>query len=359
MKPHCLLLAGLLALVAGGAGAVEFEPKLSFPAKQGERSVALTFDACAGGFDQRILDALLDGEIKSTIFVTDRWIRSNGANLKLLQSRPDLFQIENHGANHVPPVTDALTVFGIRTAGTVEAVKAEVEGGSRAIKAATGRKPVWYRGATARYSADALEAIRKLGFRIGGYSLNADKGASLPAGVVARRIERAKPGDVVIAHINQPHRPAGAGVAEGVRALKEAGWTFVKLEEVEPVEKNDRPLLVEPHETEDQPVSSAPKSTPKATPPKSVAAREPADKSAAPAQPGPGAAKSVRPPAAAEGEATPDPAEPAPESAEAADEQPNMQLKPKSGPGAQQGAGALFRRQPAPPPSEPDKRLNP
>ena len=358
MNRFVLMAAGLAALFAQSVAAAQFEPKLSFKPKPGERAVALTFDACSGAFDDRIFEALMQGEVKATIFVTDRWIRHNPGNLKLLESRPDLFQIENHGANHVPPVTDALEVFGIRSAGTIEAVKAEVEGGSRSIQAATGRRPVWYRGATARYSTDAMKAIADLKFRIAGYSLNADKGASLPAGVVQRRVQQAKPGDVLIAHINQPHRSSGAGVAAGIRALKAGGWSFVKLEDVEPIEDNRRPLIVEPHETTEQPDAMS------ATPRKpAVPARKPGDELKAapaidPAPPADAGAKAAPP--AAEAPASP-PAAPQ----EEVEVRPSMQIKPRPGGAFQPAPGAAWPGQisapkapsPAPPPAEP--RVNP
>ena len=65
-----------------------------------------------------------------------------------------------------------------------------------------------------------------MGYRVAGYSLNADFGASLAADKVAARIADAKDGDVIIAHINQPKRASGAGVAEGVLRLKAKGFAF-------------------------------------------------------------------------------------------------------------------------------------
>ena len=55
-----------------------------------------------------------------------------------------------------------------------------VVGASRIVRDVTER----YRDATALYSTDALEHIRGMGYRIAGFSLNADFGASLPAGEV-------------------------------------------------------------------------------------------------------------------------------------------------------------------------------
>jgi hypothetical protein len=93
---------------------------------------------------------------------------------------------------------------------------------------ATGAQPPkWYRAATGLYSPAAIGAIDA---KIAGYSLVADEGASLPAAIVARRIAAAVSGDVIIAHVNQPHRSSWAGVAEGIAALHRAGTVFVGLD---------------------------------------------------------------------------------------------------------------------------------
>jgi hypothetical protein len=51
--------------------------------------------------------------------------------------------------------------------------------------------------------------------------------------IAAERISAAKSGDIIISHINQPTRPAGAGVAEGLLALKARGFSFVHLDDVQ------------------------------------------------------------------------------------------------------------------------------
>ena len=224
----------VFAALPGAACATEFEPRLTFAAPDhARRSVAITLDACAGGFDRRIMDALVESNAKATVFVTERWLKKNQAALDEMKRRPDLFEIENHGARHVPAVTDAATVFGIPGALTIAAIREEVEGGAAAVERATGARPQWYRGATARYSRDALDLIVAQGMKVAGYSLNADMGASLGSLSVARRVAAARSGDVVIAHINQPGRSAGQGVADGIRALAAAGVSFVRLDEVE------------------------------------------------------------------------------------------------------------------------------
>ena len=207
-----------LHIAKGGAGAPQ---------------VALTLDACMGKTDRRILDALVQNRIPATLFVTARWLKQNPDAVAILKANPDLFEIENHGAMHVPAITSRASMYGIPTAGSLDRVRAEIEGGAAAIVATGAARPVWYRDATARYSTDAVRLAENMGYRIAGYSLNGDMGASLPAEAVARRIAAAGDGDVIIAHINQPGRPAGAGVVKGIEALKKKGMKFVRLQDVE------------------------------------------------------------------------------------------------------------------------------
>ena len=192
-------------------------------------SVALTLDACSGGFDARLAQSLVEIGVPTTIFATGLWLRQNPTGLAYLLSHPAIFTLQNHGAWHRAPVLGGGTIFGQSCARTLDDVRQEVTDGSAALIAATGSAPRWYRGATARYSPEAVAAIEGWGFAVAGYSLNADMGASLPGTRVAERIGRAKAGDVIIGHINQPTRSSGIGVAIGSAALHRAGMRFSRL----------------------------------------------------------------------------------------------------------------------------------
>jgi peptidoglycan/xylan/chitin deacetylase (PgdA/CDA1 family) len=206
------------------------EPELHIPDPAGRRRVALTLDACPGHFDERIARVLVEERIPTTIFVTAVWMAQNPASLALLLHHRDLFSLQNHGARHIPPILGDHPIYGLQPAGTLEAIRQEVSEGATAITKATGIPPHWYRGATGLYSPEAITLIEQMGFGIGGYSLNSDFGASLPAPVVASRIEGARPGSVIVGHINQPRHPSGAGIAEGVRKLHQQGVKFVHLD---------------------------------------------------------------------------------------------------------------------------------
>ncbi len=204
------------------------EPSLRLPPSD-KPTVALTLDACPGGFDERLARALVEHGIPATVFVTATWIERNPNGLAFLLAHRDVFSFQNHGRRHLPPVLGTGSIFGLRPAGTLDGIRAEIVLGNDAIVAATGERPAWYRGAAALYSPEALPAIRQMGFAIAGFSLNADAGASLPAASVASRIAKARDGDVIIGHINQPLRPSGAGIAAGVVALKNQGMAFAWL----------------------------------------------------------------------------------------------------------------------------------
>ncbi|TGR94663.1 polysaccharide deacetylase, partial [bacterium M00.F.Ca.ET.191.01.1.1] len=126
-------------------------------------------------------------------------------------------------------------IYGIRSAGSPEAVLTEVESGAAALTGTGEPAPRWFRGATAEYSPSAIATIRKLGFKVAGFSINGDGGSLLGARETARRIAAAKDGDVIIAHINQPTHAAGEGVVQGLLALKQKGMIFVRLDDAEGV----------------------------------------------------------------------------------------------------------------------------
>jgi peptidoglycan/xylan/chitin deacetylase (PgdA/CDA1 family) len=216
------------------------EPRLQVTrAGKGAPHIALTFDACMGKTDRRILDTLVEERVPATIFVTARWLRSNPQALAVLLAHPELFEIENHGLNHIPAVDRQMLVYGIPAAGSPQAVAQEVSGGADAIRAHGLPQPRWFRGATAKYNLSAIAQIRAMGYRIAGYSVNGDSGASLPAKAVERNYAFARDGDVIISHINQPAHPAGEGVVKGILDLKARGVVFVRLQDIAERGNND------------------------------------------------------------------------------------------------------------------------
>ncbi|CZT35089.1 polysaccharide deacetylase family protein [Rhizobium sp. 9140] len=231
-----ILLLPLLAALGSAAPALArdglLEPKLHITAGSKTPRVALTFDACMGLADQRIISVLIENRIRATIFITQRWLTRNPEAFAIFLAHADLFELENHGTMHVPAIDRPVPVYGIVSAGSAQAVEAEVMGGAKALVASGAPQPHWFRGATAKYTASSIAQIRAAGFDVAGYSLNGDDGSLLGAKMATRRIANAHDGDVIISHINQPTHAAGEGVAAGILALKAKGYDFVRLDAV-------------------------------------------------------------------------------------------------------------------------------
>lgn len=224
-----MILAGLARARPPAVARGLVEPHMRLAGSAVTPRVALTLDACDGHADRRILDLLLSERIAATIFVAGPWLARNPDAFAELLAHPDLIEIGNHGARHRAAVEDSEVLWGVRAAGSAEALEAEVRGGADLLIAAGAPRPAWFRGATALYSPEALRLVAALGYRVAGFSLNGDQGAGLSAGATRARIAAADDGAVIIAHVNQPGRSAGAGVAEGLRALKAKGVGFVRL----------------------------------------------------------------------------------------------------------------------------------
>ncbi len=223
-----MLRRALLALPFGAPdarAAALVEPRLHIPPP----AVALTLDLCPGGFDERLFRGLVEAGIRATWFLTGDWLRRNPGPLALLLAHRDLFAFGNHGEHHLLAAPGYAPLFGQRAVADAAALRAEVLNGAALVEDTTGTLPRWYRGATGFYSREAIGLIEAMGCAVAGFSLNADAGASLGAAAVTARVLAARPGDVLVAHGNQPRRPAGQGLLAGVLALQRQGATFAWL----------------------------------------------------------------------------------------------------------------------------------
>jgi peptidoglycan/xylan/chitin deacetylase (PgdA/CDA1 family) len=236
-----LLLLLLPSLAMATVQPVELRQQLSLPAGKSEKVVALTLDACGGGFDAELVRFLIERRIPVTIFATRRWIRRNPDAIALLRAHVDLFDIEDHGANHIPAIIGVdRSVYGLAGVADLKQLKREVSGGAYAIKAATGISPRWYRGATGEYDPEALKTIERMGYKVAGFSVNADNGATLSQKRILLRLQKVRSGDIILAHVNKPLSATGKGLAQGLPLLLDRGFRFVTLRDAEVSSLNGR-----------------------------------------------------------------------------------------------------------------------
>ncbi|MEO8165751.1 MAG: polysaccharide deacetylase family protein, partial [Betaproteobacteria bacterium] len=81
----------LPALAMANTQPVELHQELSLPAGATDKVVALTLDACGGGFDAEFAQFLVAHRIQATIFATRKWLRRNTQALAMLKANADLF----------------------------------------------------------------------------------------------------------------------------------------------------------------------------------------------------------------------------------------------------------------------------
>jgi peptidoglycan/xylan/chitin deacetylase (PgdA/CDA1 family) len=228
----CVLCAPLVsnAVASSAPVAIELHERLPLSAIAHAPTVALTLDACGGEFDRDVVQFLIERRIPATIFATQRWLLHNPDGLHLLLDHGDLFEIEDHGANHVPALIGiGRKAYGLAAEPDVAHLRSEIETGADAVAHATGIRPHWYRGAAALYDEQSLHTIAALGYRVAGFSLNADAGATLSRHEVSARVRGARDGDVILAHVNKPRTEAGEGLIDGLTTLCQRGYHFVRL----------------------------------------------------------------------------------------------------------------------------------
>jgi peptidoglycan/xylan/chitin deacetylase (PgdA/CDA1 family) len=229
-----LLFMAATAFTAHGAAAddapKELHHRLDTAGADAKHDVAITLDACGGGYDKALVALLVARRIPATVFVTKRWLDRNPAGARDLLAHPELFELEDHGTAHVPAVVGAgRRLYGMAGQPDEAHVRSEVEGAAQAIERIAGRKPAFFRGAGAAYDEASIRTIEAMGLRIAGFSVNADAGATLSASAVASRLRKVQPGDIVIAHMNKPAAGTARGFGLAIDELRRRGLRFVKL----------------------------------------------------------------------------------------------------------------------------------
>lgn len=201
-----------------------------------DKLISLTFDACGGvngsGYDKELIDYLVANEIPSTLFINHRWIEEN-KEIFIQLSKNKLFEIENHGYEHRPLSVNNNSIYGIEGTNSVQGAIDEIKLNEKAIYELTGKKTKYFRSGTAYYDEVAIQIADELGYKVIGFSVNGDAGATLSAKQVETSVGKSKSGDIVICHFNQPQKSTYEGLKDVLIKLKKEGYKFVKLEDVD------------------------------------------------------------------------------------------------------------------------------
>ncbi|MCX2717512.1 polysaccharide deacetylase family protein [Helicobacter sp. MIT 21-1697] len=190
--------------------------------------VYLTFDACGGAYDKALIDYLIAHNIQATLFINARWIRKHREDFLLLAHNP-LFSIQNHGTNHRPLSVNGKSIYHIKGTDSVRGVYEEIMDNDRLIFTLTGKRAHYFRSGTAYYDEIAIHIAKDLGYKIGGFDVLGDGGATFSKEKIIKQVQKVRNGSILIYHFNKPQSDTFAGIQEVVPLLLEKGYHFSKL----------------------------------------------------------------------------------------------------------------------------------
>lgn len=200
-----------------------------------EKLVALTFDACdgtPGSFDQELIDFLIAEEIPATLFIGGQWIEQHPDDFAALAENP-LFEIANHGYLHKPLSVNGASAYGIPGTADVAEVFDEIYDNQSKIEELTGETPLYFRSGTAYYDEVAVQIANDLGVKVVNYNALGDAGGTFNHQQIVQSLMAAQPGSIYLFHMNKPQSDIASGVRESVLYLKEQGYEFVQLKDVD------------------------------------------------------------------------------------------------------------------------------
>jgi len=196
--------------------------------------VALTFDACESKtpayFDEKILGVLRAEKVPFTIFVAGKFALHNRQELVELSHDP-LVEIENHSFshdNHMERMDRARA-------------RAEIADNGRLLEEITGRRPLFFRFPAGNFAPDELDLADSIGYRVVHWSFaSGDPAKSVtPSQLHDWVMSKAKPGGILIFHINGRGYATGDALPAILKDLRAKGYGFVRLDEmVKPAQGN-------------------------------------------------------------------------------------------------------------------------
>lgn len=192
-----------------------------------DKFIALTFDACEGKgkpayLDQGVVDVLEREQVPFTIFATGLFAQRNEQALRRLASQPQV-EIENHSFSH-PQHMERLDAA---------AVAAQVSDADRIIAGITGKSPSFFRFPAGNYDARALKIVEDSGHRVVHWRFaSGDPAKGLtPRHLTDWVLSQARPGDVLIFHINGRAPATSVALPDILAGLRAKGYRFVRLDQ--------------------------------------------------------------------------------------------------------------------------------
>ncbi len=198
MQPRCaswiLCLALILLFVPAAASITQAQVIKSGPSSC--PGVALTFDLCpvrnGTGYDQALIDYLVEQKIPATFFMSGKWIAKHDRQVKALLQIP-FFEVGTHGEVHAHmPLHSA------------EEQKQEILGPVRLLKAKYSHNATLFRPPYGEFNDETVNVVRALGLQFILWDVvSGDPDPTLTAIQIEGRLKRyVRKGSVIVMHAN-------------------------------------------------------------------------------------------------------------------------------------------------------------
>jgi peptidoglycan/xylan/chitin deacetylase (PgdA/CDA1 family) len=192
-----------------------------------EPVIALTFDACAtrkqaNGFDRPIFDILARDKIPATLYLSGRWVETHPRAAKLIAAA-DFIELGNHTYSH-----PRLTLM------RQERMHFQIARTNEIIRQRMGRPALTMRPPAGAWDATVLKTANEEHVPLVLWTIvSGDVGGHVPAARMVRTVlEQAKPGAIIIFHINKRAPFTKRALPDIIAGLRKKGFRFVTVSQL-------------------------------------------------------------------------------------------------------------------------------
>jgi peptidoglycan/xylan/chitin deacetylase (PgdA/CDA1 family) len=192
-----------------------------------EPVVALTFDACAtkkqaNGFDRKVFEILARGQIPATFYLSGRWVERHPSAAKAIAAAPWI-ELGNHTYSH-----PRLTLM------RKERIRMQIRRTNRILERKIGRPALSLRPPAGAWNAKVVKIANEEHLPVVLWSvISGDAGGHVPAARMDRAVlEQAKPGAIIIFHVNKRAPFTKKALPDIIAGLREKGFRFVTVSQL-------------------------------------------------------------------------------------------------------------------------------
>jgi peptidoglycan/xylan/chitin deacetylase (PgdA/CDA1 family) len=192
-----------------------------------EPAIALTFDACAtrkqaNGFDRPVFDILARDKIPATLYLSGRWVETHPRAAKLIAAA-DFIELGNHTYSH-----PRLTLV------RQERMRFQIARTNEIIRQRMARPALTMRPPAGAWDAAVLKTATEEHVPLVLWTIvSGDVGGHVPAARMVRTVlEQAKPGAIIIFHINKRAPFTKRALPDIITGLREKGFRFVTVSQL-------------------------------------------------------------------------------------------------------------------------------